>query len=206
MSDTELRTAAQRRNSTPANPLHAQLWRELGAVLDSVQRVQDSWALVEPGLEAHALAFLHAFLARCPAALQLVRSKQGLLLSDPAMLPIMLAHQRRLLQLVGTCVAGQRDLAALAPTLVATGRMHARFGDTIREFVAPCGAALLDTVRGALGESCTPDVERAWAGAMCFVRKHMLRGIDQVQRAAAAEHGLADALLGQPPAVAAAAH
>jgi hemoglobin-like flavoprotein len=109
---------------------------------------------------------------------------------------VMLAHQRTLLTLLGSCVAGQRDLAALAPTLVATGRMHVRFGATIRDLLAPCGAALADTLAAALGESFTPDVEAAWRRVFAFVAAHMLQGIDAASAAGAAEHALKSKLLG----------
>jgi hypothetical protein len=204
-SESQMRFAMRRRNSAPANPHHTRLWRELGAVLDTVHSVQASWAQLEPGLAEHALALTHAFLALCPEVTELVRGKRGLLLSDPAMGPIMVTHQATLLKLVGGCVAGLRDLEALGPTLVATGRMHARFGASIRQFYGPCGAALVDTVRDALGDGFTPEVEAAWRAAYAFVATHMLRGIDQVERAQAAEQQLRDTLLGgqQQPVTAA---
>jgi hypothetical protein len=150
--------------------------------LDAVSRAQASWAALEPRLSEHALAFTHALVARAPDVLELVHGKTGAALTDPSMQAVMLAHQRTLLTLPSSCVAGQRDLAALAPTLVATGRMHARFGDTIRDFLAPCGAALADTLAAALGEAFTADVEAAWARVFAFVAAHMHAAGDRCRK------------------------
>jgi hypothetical protein len=172
------------------------LERELHAVLDAVSRAAASWAALQPRLSEHALAFTHALVTRAPDVLELIHGKTGAALTDPSMEAVMLAHERTLLTLLGSCVAGQRNLAALAPTLVATGRMHARFGATIRDFLAPCGAALADTLAAALGEAFTADVEAAWAHVFAFVAAHMLQGIDAVSAAGAAEHALKGDLLG----------
>jgi hypothetical protein len=179
------------------DPACAELLRELNDTLAAVRRVQATWALVEPGLNDHALAFTQAFVGRVPEVLQLVTGKDGLSLTDPEMGPVMVAHQATLIRLVGTAVAGQKDFDALAPTLVQCGRMHARFGRTIRDFYPACGAALIDTLRGALGEEAfTPEVEAAWSAVYGFVAANMLKGIDAAERALVAERGLVDMLLG----------
>ena len=179
------------------DPESARLHRGLTAVLDSVARVQSSFARLEPDLAAHALAMTQTFVSQAPSVLQLVHGKRGLSLTDPEMGPIMVAHQVTLLRLVGSAVSGQRDWdGELAPTLLRCGRMHARFGDTIRDFYPPCGAATMDTLRSALGDDCTEDIAAAWEAAFAFVATHMVAGIDAAQHAMAEEHALADILRG----------
>jgi hypothetical protein len=192
------RSAALARSSsqTEINPQHAQLWRDLCAVLHTVRHVRTSWKLVQPGLEAHAPAMTSALVSRCPSVLHLVRSRHGLLLSDPVMGPVMSAHQVTLLTLIGSVVAGGRDLAALSLTLVACGRMHSRFSDHMRDFLPGCGLAMRDTLRGELGvQAFSPDVEAAWAGAYDWVALQLLQGVDSAQAAVAAEHALRGQLL-----------
>jgi hypothetical protein len=183
--------------SADADPECADLSRELSAILARVQRVQASWSLVQPALTDHALAMTHAFVGRCPSVLELVVGKHGTPLTDPSMGAVMVAHQCTLLTLVGTCVAGERDFDALVPTLVACGRMHSRFGDSIQQFYPHCGAAMLDAVRGALGEAFTADVETAWTAVFDFVMAQMLKGVGQAQSAHASEGVLRVALAGQ---------
>ena len=187
-----------RRSSFDADePEAARVHRGLTAVLDSVARVQSSFARLEPDLAAHALAMTQTLVSQAPSVLQLVHGKRGLSLTDPEMGPIMVAHQVTLLRLVGSAVSGQRDWdGELAPTLLRCGRMHARFGDSIRNFYPPCGAAMMDTLRGALRNDCTPDVAAAWEAAFAFVATHMVAGIDAAQQALGEEHTLAGILRG----------
>jgi hypothetical protein len=189
--------AQQLRSSLAGDPEAAHIHRGLQAVLDTVARVQASGALLLPDLAAHAAAMAGAFVAEAPAVLTAVRSKNGRALTDPSMDAVMVAHQATLLRLVGSAVAGGRDWdGELAPTLVRCGRMHARFGDTIRDFYPPCGRAMMTTLRGALGDACTPEVAAAWEAAFAFVATHMVAGIDAKQQAMAAEETLAEALRG----------
>jgi hypothetical protein len=201
-ADASLASAADAEHSD--DPECAELFRELRAILARVQRIQASWALVQPGLEAHALAMTHAFVGRAPHVLELVTGKTGTPLTDPSMGAVMVRHQMALLTLVGTCVAGQRDFDALAPTLVQCGRMHSRFGDSIQQFYPHCGAAMMDAVRGALGEEAfTPEVEAAWSAVYNFVATNMLKGVDAAYGAVAAESALRDSIVGTQTASAA---
>jgi hypothetical protein len=196
-----LRFGSRRRSSgsvVATSPAHAALWRDLSAVLLGVRHVQASWAPVELNLQAHAQAMTHAFVARCPSALELVRSNHGLLLSDPSMGPILRHHQATLLTLIGSCVAGQRDLEALAPILQQCGRMHARFSAHMRAFLPGMGAALLDTLRAsALSEKeLTSEVEVAWAAMYNFVAQQLVIGLESAEASTAAEQTLRGQLLG----------
>jgi hypothetical protein len=190
-----------------ANPAHTQLWRDLSDVLHTVRVVQASWALVQPGLQTHALAMTHAFIARCPTVLLHVRGKHGLDFRAPEMGPIMVTHSATLITLVGQCVAGQRDFDAIRPTLVACGRMHARFSAHLRDFLPGMGTALLDTLRGALGEADAfpPEVEAAWGAVYAWVAAAMTTGVDAALADQAGEAQLRGALVLAPPAAAAAA-
>jgi hypothetical protein len=207
LSEPELRAAAataemRRRDSVPANPVHAALLTELTAVLDTVARVQSSWAAVEARLDEVAAAMAAAFVARAPALLHAVRGKRGDALAAPDMRAILLAHQVTLLRLVGTTVAGERDLQALAPTLLQCGRMHARFGPTVHDFYPALGDAMADALRSTLGaQAFAPNVEAAWAAVYSFVAKHMILGIDQAARTMEAEASLRHVLGGTPAAM-----
>jgi hypothetical protein len=174
------------------------LWRSLTEVLDTVARVQASWTLLEPRLAEHALSMTHEFVRLAPSLLDpdVVRSKGGIPLGDPSMCAIMVAHQATLLRLVGACVAGQKDFEALVPMLLRCGRMHARFGRTMRAFFPACGAAMRATLTQALGDAFTADVEAAWSGVFDFVAAQMIAGIDAAERATATEVDLRDGLLG----------
>jgi hemoglobin-like flavoprotein len=111
---------------------------------------------------------------------------------------VMTHHQATLLTLVGRCVAGERDGAELAASLVQCGKMHARFGPLLREYVPQAGAAMLATLHGALGERFTPAVEAAWAGVFHMVATHLLEGLDCAELQMATEHTLREQLLGAP--------
>ena len=175
----------------------AALRARLHALQEQAHGVQASWAALQPKLQDAALAMTQSFVARCPAALDAVRGKAGLLISDPSMGAVMVAHQATLLRLVGSCVSGQRDPEELASTLLQCGRMHARFGASSREFFNHCGAALLEAVEGALGAAeFNPAVRAAWAAAYAFVEVRMLQGVDQVIAAMRDEPGLKAQLLG----------
>jgi class 3 adenylate cyclase len=189
--------AQQLRSSLAGDPEAAQIHCDLQAVLDTVARVQASGTLLLADLQAHAAVMSGALVAEAPEVLTAVRSKNGRALTDPSMVPVLVAHQATLLRLVGSAVSGTRDWdGELAPTLLRCGRMHARFSDTIREFYPPCGRAMMSTLRGALGEACTPEVAAAWEAAFAFVATHMVAGIDAAQQAMAAEETLTEALSG----------
>jgi hypothetical protein len=213
-SEEELRTLSTRPHTprssvTSSNNAHDALRRDLAAVLESVRVVQASWVLVQPGLQAHAREMTRAFLARCPDALNAahVRGKHGAPLSAPEMGPIMLLHSATLLTLVGQCVAGQRDFDAMRPTLVACGRMHARFSAHVRDFLPGLGAALTDTLRDALGADAAfpPEVEGAWAAAYAWVATAMLAGLCAAEADSTAQEQLRSALVLVPPPTAGAA-
>ena len=175
----------------------AALRTSLRAAQGEARAVQASWAAMQAELTETALYMTVSFCTRCPPALEAVRGKDGILISDPSMGAVMVAHQATLLRLVGSCVAGQREPEELAATLLQCGRMHARFGAGSRDFFAHCGDAMLDAVEHALGaDAFTPAVRAAWAAGYAFVQAHMLRGVDQALAAMRDEPGLKAELLG----------
>ncbi len=72
------------------------------------------------------------------------------------------AQGRKLMQLIGTAVAGLRDLGSLVPAVQALGKRHAGYGVQTAHY-ATVGAALLWTLGQGLGEDFTPEVKDAWA-------------------------------------------
>ncbi len=182
------------RSSQNASPLDT-LRAELMAVLDAVRRVQASWALIEPAMGAHGVALMSDFFGRCPESWPMF-SFGALALDDPAAEPKMRKHAITLMSTVGSCVAGLRDFETMIPTLVNVGKMHYKFGPNIRLFFPPMGAALIATLRSALGEDFTPDVEAAWQAMYDVVSLHIFEGIARAERAAAEESTLRGQLMG----------
>ena len=53
------------------------------------------------------------------------------------------------------------------------GEMHAAIGVSQADF-APMEEALIDTMREAMGDKCTPELEAAWRKAYAIVRDNMI--------------------------------
>jgi hemoglobin-like flavoprotein len=171
------------------------LRHELMAVLDTVRRVQASWALMEPAMGTHGVALMQDFFRRCPEAWSLF-SFGDLALDDPVAEPKMRKHAITLLSTVGTCVAGLRDFESMIPTLVNVGKMHYKFGPNIRLFFPPMGESLIATLRTVLGADFTADVEAAWQAMYDVITLHIFEGIEKAERAAAEESRLRAQLMG----------
>jgi hemoglobin-like flavoprotein len=138
---------------------------------------------------------MREFFRRCDEAKPLF-AFGNMAYDDPAAEPAMRKHAIMLMSTVGSCIAGLRDFETMIPTLVSVGKMHAKFGTRMREFFPPMGAALLATLRAALGEEFTPDVEAAWADMYGVVTMHIYEGIGKAERAAAEEALLRSQLMG----------
>jgi hemoglobin-like flavoprotein len=196
--DCALPTAVARRPRSSQSGMPSQLDMlrcELMAVLDAVRRVQASWAQLEPQVEALGVALMREFFRRCDEAKPLF-AFGNMSYDDPAAEPAMRKHAIMLMSTVGSCIAGLRDFEAMIPTLVSVGKMHAKFGTRMREFFPPMGAALIATLRSALGEEFTPEVEAAWVDMYGVVTMHIYEGIGKAERAAAEENTLRSQLMG----------
>jgi methyl-accepting chemotaxis protein len=126
---------------------------------DTVRIVQDSWSQVAAAGPAAATLFYEQLFADDPRLRQLFRSPMD-------------EQGARLLQMLGTAVAGLAEPQRLLPTLRALGERHVRYG--VRdEHYAIVGRALLRTLALALGEAFTPAVRAAWAEVYGIVAQTM---------------------------------
>jgi hemoglobin-like flavoprotein len=91
-----------------------------------------------------------------------------LFMLDPSLRPMFKGELHKqgqmLMSMIGTAVAGLRNLETLAPVVRQLGARHVRYG-VRTEHYAIVGDALLWTLEKGLGPKFTPEVREAWAGA-----------------------------------------
>lgn len=142
------------------------LQSELQAVLDSVERVQSSWAIVEKDRPKHGLVMMRRFFEVAPQALPLfsfgreAREDPSWDLSKDKRVA---SHAIIIISTVGAVVAGLKDFQSMTQTLRKVGTMHHRHKGA-REFFTPMGDALLFALQEALGPAFTPDVGQGARG------------------------------------------
>ncbi|RVT53784.1 globin family protein [Rubrivivax albus] len=116
---------------------------------NTIQRVQASWARVQPMADAAGALFYRNLFAADPALQPLFRGD-------------MAVQARRLVQMIDVAVRGLGDLPVLLPALRALGQRHEGYGVQARHYDT-VGAALLATLAQGLGEDFTPEDRDAWA-------------------------------------------
>lgn len=111
------------------------------------------------------------------AAAELFYSR--LFMLDPGLRPLfkgdMAQQGRMLMSVLGTAVAGLRNLETLAPVVRQLGARHVGYG-VKTEHYATVGAALLWTLQIGLKEKFTPEVREAWASAYELLAEVMQLG------------------------------
>jgi len=177
----------------PADPALLPLHGELLGILEVVHSAQSSWALVKPGLKTLASAANAAFFDRVPGVLARLKGKKGC----PPTLKVMEHHAEMVLELMGTVVAGQRDLGGMRALLLSIGRMHGRFGPAITLYNVDYGLGLMEALTAALGEAASPRVLATWQAVYAFVIVCMLDGWDQQTAELETQGSLKSALLGR---------
>jgi hemoglobin-like flavoprotein len=84
---------------------------------------------------------------------------------DPALKPLfkgdMRSQGKKLMQMIGTAVAGLKDLGALVPAVQALGTRHVGYGVRPEHFDT-VGTALVWTLGKGLGDAFTDEVKAAW--------------------------------------------
>lgn len=91
-----------------------------------------------------------------------------------ARFPAAMDEQRRKFDdMLAAIVEGLDAPAQLAQACAALGTRHAGYGATEDDYDT-MGAALLRTVRHALGDDCPPEVEEAWAAAYGTLAETMI--------------------------------
>lgn len=92
---------------------------------------------------------------------------------DPSTQPLFKAtdmpeQRKKLMQAIGTVVAGLDNLAPLIPVLEGLGKKHVTYGVTDKQYDT-VGAALLWTLEQGLGDAWTPPAKDAWVAAYTAV-------------------------------------
>lgn len=116
---------------------------------DTIARVQQSWALVQPIAPQAADLFYQNLFEAHPGLRRLFRSD-------------MQTQGAKLMRMIGVAVGKLGDLDHLIPVLASLGQAHAGYG-VVPAHYDMVGNALLKTLSQGLGEAFTPEVERAWA-------------------------------------------
>ena len=75
--------------------------------------------------------------------------------------------------LVGTAVAGLRDLDALVPVLRELGKKHVGYG-VLEAHYDVVGDALMKTLEQGLGDAFAPEARRAWEAVYAVVKATMV--------------------------------
>lgn len=127
---------------------------------ETIQNVQQSWALVKP---------------IAPQAAQMFYA--NLFALDPTLQPLfkgdMAAQGAKLMQMIGAAVGKLDDLGTLVPILQGLGRRHGGYG-VMPAHYETVGAALLKTLAEGLGDAFTPAVKQAWAEVYGVIASTMI--------------------------------
>ncbi|CAJ1330007.1 unnamed protein product [Effrenium voratum] len=155
---------------------------------ESALSVQQSWSEVRKlGISAVGHTFYKHMFQLVPEARNLFPmtfqhhfGEEGLfheslakaVASPPA---LVLEHFTRVLEAIGTAVAGLQNREKLAPQLTALGMKHATLGLEEKYFRVG-NAALMLTLHEALGERFTTSLEESWTLVYGFMSANMISG------------------------------
>jgi len=127
-----------------------------------IQLVQDTFALVRPAARDAARLFYARLFELDPSLKSMFKGD-------------MASQGQMLMAMIGSAVAGLRDLPALVPTLHSLGARHVRYGVETHHYDT-VGEALLWTLEQGLGPTFTPSVRDAWAAAYGLLAGTMQAG------------------------------
>lgn len=162
--------------------------QKAGLSLQIIDSVKQSWTLVERlGSEVVAELFYKNLFKIAPTTKELfpiaVRNRHRDWASreeedekDPVNSPALRKLFAKVLDAVGTAVAGLQDMTSLVPHLTALGMRHVNYNTNPEHFVYG-GQALLVTLQAGLGELYTQDVEIAWKLVYDFVSASIITGL-----------------------------
>lgn len=126
---------------------------------EQIVLVQTSFASIAPIASTIAALFYHRLFYLDPTLEHLF--------------PRDLGDQRdKLIAMLQVVVNGLDQLEAIVPAVQALGRRHRTYGAVDAHYTT-VGAALLWTLRQALGDYWTPEVEAAWAAAFALLATTM---------------------------------
>jgi len=138
---------------------------------DQKTLVKDTWSKVVPIADTAASLFYGKLFEIDPSTQPLFKAAN------------MPEQRKKLMQAIGTVVAGLDNLAPLIPVLENLGRKHVAYGVADKQYDT-VGAALLWTLEQGLGDAWTPPVKDAWIAAYTAVAG-VMRGAAQTVAAAA---------------------
>jgi len=116
---------------------------------ETILLVQSSWQRVATQPALVASHFYHSLFDADPSLSALFKSDISV-------------QGQKLVQMIGVAVGKLHDLDTLVPVVQQLGRRHAEYGVQDAHYTT-VGIALLSTLRHALAEDFTPEVETAWA-------------------------------------------
>ncbi len=90
-------------------------------------------------------------------------------------------HCKIVMNIIGSAVGLLRDPESLDSTLEYLGYQHEGFTITQRHFDI-MGVELINTLREAIGNKLTPDVERAWGNMYVYIAKIIIDGMHQMEK------------------------
>ena len=126
-----------------------------------VEQIRDSFADLQENLDAHSAYFYESLFRHAPDLRPMFRDDlegQGM----------------KFMRTLGVIIGKLRDEDSLAPQYTDLGKKHAMLGVIASQF-EPMEAALMDTLRKALGDKFTPELETAWRKAYAQVSANMIR-------------------------------
>lgn len=115
---------------------------------EMIEHVQSSWEKVKPIRDTAAKLFYGRLFELDP-------SLEKLFSND------MEEQGKKLMTMLGTAVAGLKNLEAIVPAVEALGKRHVDYGVEPAHYNT-VGAALVWTLSQGLGEDFTDEVEAAW--------------------------------------------
>jgi len=86
----------------------------------------------------------------------------------------------KVIDAVGSAVAGLHDVNKLVPMLNQLGMRHVGYG-LKPEYVQLAGTILVDVLKEGLGDACTKEVENSWVMVFGFMSATMLQGFHTMQ-------------------------
>ncbi len=131
-----------------------------------IRLVQQSFDRLRADFDTHSTFFYEALFCRAPELRRYFRDDlegQGM----------------KFMTTLGVIVQKLEDESQIAEHYMGLGRLHAALGIHVADF-APMEEALIDTLRNALGEGFTPELDAAWRRAYAVVSGNMIQrgGID----------------------------
>lgn len=127
---------------------------ELGLVRTSLERLRDDF-------DAHSTFFYDALFRHAPHLRNLFRDD-------------LTGQGMKFMTTLDLIVQKLEDEDALASQYIGLGQTHHSLGIKVEDF-APMEEALIDTMRNALGDGFTSELEHAWRKAYGVVSHNMIR-------------------------------